>query len=51
MENKLIICNFSLFLKFQKTQWENYDLTTVYKEYIKSINPQNLSLLIESYLA
>lgn len=34
-----------------KTQWENYDLTTVYKEYIKSINPQNLSLLIESYLA
>nr|XP_022342260.1 protein NDRG3-like isoform X3 [Crassostrea virginica] len=34
-----------------KTQWENYDLTTVYKEYIKSINTQNLSLLIESYLA
>ncbi|KAJ8302816.1 hypothetical protein KUTeg_019212 [Tegillarca granosa] len=35
---------------FQKTRWENNDLITVFKEYVKSINPQNLSLLIESYI-
>ncbi|KAK3085407.1 hypothetical protein FSP39_002869 [Pinctada imbricata] len=34
----------------RKTQWENYDLVTVYREYIKSINTHNLSLFIESYL-
>lgn len=33
-----------------KTRWENNDLITVFKEYVKSINPQNLSLLIESYI-
>ncbi|KAL3860728.1 hypothetical protein ACJMK2_010813 [Sinanodonta woodiana] len=33
-----------------KTRWDNHDLITVYQEYIKSINPQNLSLFIESYL-
>lgn len=34
----------------KKTRWENHDLVTVYKDYVKSINPQNLSLFIESYL-
>lgn len=33
-----------------KTRWENHDLVTVFRDYIKSINPQNLSLFIESYL-
>lgn len=34
----------------KKTRWNNHDLVMVYKDYIKSINPQNLSLFIESYL-
>lgn len=34
----------------KKTRWENHDLVTVYKDYVKSIHPQNLSLFIESYL-
>lgn len=34
----------------QRTRWTNHDLVTVFKDYIKSINPQNLSLFIESYL-
>ncbi|XP_052286475.1 protein NDRG3-like isoform X3 [Dreissena polymorpha] len=33
-----------------KTRWVNHDLVHVYKDYIKSINPQNLSFFIESYL-
>lgn len=33
-----------------KTRWDNHDLVTVYRDYVKSINPQNLSLFIESYL-
>ncbi|XP_045192858.2 protein NDRG3-like isoform X3 [Mercenaria mercenaria] len=34
----------------KKTRWDNHDLVMVYKDYVKSINPQNLSLFIESYL-
>ncbi|XP_076470455.1 protein NDRG3-like isoform X3 [Babylonia areolata] len=34
----------------KKTRWQNHDLITVYQEYIKSINAQNLALLIQSYL-
>ncbi|XP_052817458.1 protein NDRG3-like isoform X2 [Mya arenaria] len=33
-----------------KTRWDNHDLVMVYTDYVKSINPQNLSLFIESYL-
>ncbi|XP_060076380.1 protein NDRG3-like isoform X3 [Ylistrum balloti] len=33
-----------------KTRWTNTDLVQVFREYIKTINPQNLSLIIESYL-
>jgi len=33
-----------------RTRWENFDLVAVFSEYVKSINPQNLSLFIESYL-
>lgn len=33
-----------------KTRWENNDLVNTFKQYVKSINPQNLSLFIESYL-
>ncbi|CAG2192293.1 protein NDRG3-like isoform X2 [Mytilus edulis] len=33
-----------------KTKYENQDLVHVFREYVKSINPQNLSLFIESYL-
>ncbi|XP_076449630.1 protein NDRG3-like isoform X1 [Babylonia areolata] len=34
----------------KKTRWQNNDLTTVYQDYIKTINAQNLALFIESYL-
>ncbi|XP_050395431.1 protein NDRG3 isoform X2 [Patella vulgata] len=34
----------------KKTRWENHDLITCYKEYMKSVNAQNLGLFIESYL-
>lgn len=34
----------------KKTRWENHDLITVFQEYIKSINSQNLSLFLESYI-
>ncbi|KAL4234168.1 Protein ndrg3 [Mactra antiquata] len=34
----------------KKTRWDNHDLVTVYKDYVKAINAQNLSLFIESYL-
>jgi len=40
---------FPIFI-FQKTRWSNHDLVTVYRDYVKSINPQNLSLFIEAYL-
>ncbi|XP_046370000.1 protein NDRG3-like isoform X2 [Haliotis rufescens] len=33
-----------------KTRWDNHDLITVYRDFVKSINPQNLALFIESYL-
>ncbi|XP_041376947.1 protein NDRG3-like isoform X2 [Gigantopelta aegis] len=34
----------------KKTRWSNHDLITVYQDYVKSINPQNLALFIQSYL-
>ncbi|KAL8608418.1 hypothetical protein ACOMHN_002651 [Nucella lapillus] len=34
----------------KKTRWENNDLTTVYQDYVKTVNAQNLALFIESYL-
>ncbi|XP_005101568.1 protein NDRG3 isoform X1 [Aplysia californica] len=34
----------------KKTRWTNHDLIHTYKEYIKTINPQNLALFIETFL-
>lgn len=34
----------------KKTRWENHDLITVFRDYIKTINAQNLALLIEAYI-
>lgn len=34
----------------KKTRWENHDLIAVFQEYVKSINSQNLALIIESYI-
>lgn len=45
-----MLCALKLHYFLQKTRWDNHDLVTVYKDYVKSINPQNLSLFIESYL-
>ncbi len=35
---------------FQKTMQENHDLVTVYADYIRTINPQNLAHFIDSYV-
>ncbi|KAL5021266.1 hypothetical protein ScPMuIL_000421 [Solemya velum] len=34
----------------KKTRWTNHDLATTFKNYIKTINPQNLSLFIDSHI-